>query len=212
MKQFLFALFIFSVSHAMAQKGNINVTSTVKAAGTVVATGETINSVEYVFPDRIHTSHIDTTLKRLTVQLRGLNKSGKWLNNKGTILSYNLHDNKVRWTKGVAFQVEGYEQFGSTIIRTSANKSNFINPDNGTPAWEVKNTIYHVDPIDNIGIGYKVKYSSGVTNTLEGIDLSSGKEIWKRELNREYSWNDLFYLNDDFTLYPMPMLTMGSTW
>lgn len=31
---------------------------------------------------------------------------------------------------------------------------------------------------------------------LEGIDLNNGQVLWKRELNGEYGWNDVFYTND----------------
>lgn len=41
-----------------------------------------------------------------------------------------------------------------------------------------------------------MKRSTGYSNELEGIDLKSGNVIWKRELNREYGWNDVFYTND----------------
>ena len=43
-----------------------------------------IKGVEYIFPERIHETYIDTTNGFLTVQLRGLRKE-KWLSNKGKI-------------------------------------------------------------------------------------------------------------------------------
>lgn len=50
--------------------------------------------------------------------------------------------------------------------------------------------------MDNIGIGYKFKTTTGYSNELEGIDLKNGQVVWKRDLNREYGWNDVFYTND----------------
>ena len=40
-------------------------------------------------------------------------------------------------------------------------------------------------PSHNIGVGYK-----GDKNTLEGHNFKTGRLVWKREINREYSWND----------------------
>jgi outer membrane protein assembly factor BamB len=109
---------------------------------------------------------------------------------------YDLTNNKIKWTKKIFYQQGSIEQFDNIIIQTNANKSYCLNIENGENQWEVKNTIYYVEPFQKIGIGYKFKTSTGYTNTLEGIDLNNGNTIWKRELNREYSWNNIFHLND----------------
>src|SRR5690606_1196566 len=49
-------------------------------------------------------------------------------------------------------------------------------------------------------IGSKIQASKSKENMLEGIDLITGKPIWQREISREYSWNDVFYLNDSILL------------
>jgi hypothetical protein len=152
--------------------------------------------VEYVFPDRIHDVFLDTTTGLVTVQLRGLSKNQKWLNNTGKIVQYDVKNQKVLWHKNIAYQTSGLQQFSKTIIYTVANRSYCLDVYSGRELWEVRNNIYVVDPAENIGIGYKFKSMTGYSNELEGIDLKTGIIIWKRNVNREYGWNDVFYIND----------------
>lgn len=45
-------------------------------------------------------------------------------------------------------------------------------------------------------VGYKFKSSTGYSNELERIDIKNGNAVWRRNLNRDYGWNDVFYTND----------------
>ena len=166
-----------------------------KVVGKNLIDNTEIKGIEYIFPERIHETFMDTTNGFLTVQLRGLRKE-KWLSNKGNILQYDLNNKNLLWSKKIAYQTSNLQQFSNTMIFTVANKSNCLDIRTGNEIWEVKNDIYYVDPVDNIGIGYRFKSSTGYSNELEGIDLKSGNVIWKRDLNREYGWNDVFYTND----------------
>jgi outer membrane protein assembly factor BamB len=76
------------------------------------------------------------------------------------------------------------------------NESYCLDTNKGNELWEVKNNIYFVDPTVNIGVGSKFKSSTGYSNELEGIDLKNGNVVWRRNLNRDYGWNDVFYTND----------------
>ncbi|MDD4375031.1 MAG: PQQ-binding-like beta-propeller repeat protein [Bacteroidales bacterium] len=166
-----------------------------KVVGKNLINNTEIKGTEYLFPERIHETFLDTTNGFLTVQLRGLRKE-KWLSNGGNILQYDLNNKSLLWSKKIAYQTSNLQQFSNTMIFTVANKSNCLDIRTGNEIWEVKNSIYFVDPVDNIGIGYRFKTMTGYSNELEGIDLKSGDVIWKRDLNREYGWNDVFYIND----------------
>lgn len=187
-----FSLLISSVT--FGQK-DFQVLHREKIVGKNLIDSTEIKGREYIFPERIHETFLDTTNGFLTVQLRGLRKE-KWLSNKGNILQYDLNNKGLLWSKKIAYQTSSLQQFSNTMIFTVANKSNCLDIKTGNEIWEVKNNIYYVDPVDNIGIGYRFKNSTGYSNELEGIDLKSGNVIWKRDLNREYGWNDVFYTND----------------
>lgn len=196
MRKIVLGLSLFITITGFSQKNQIQVLTNEKIMGKSLVDSFVIKGVEYVFSDRIHETFLDTTTGFLTTQLRGLSKNGKWLNNTGNIVQYDIKNQKVLWSKKIAYQSSDLQQFSKTIIYTVANKSYCLDINTGNELWEVKNNIYFVDPIDNIGIGYKFKSSTGYSNELEGIDLKNGNVIWKRDLNREYGWNDVFYTND----------------
>lgn len=192
-------LIVLSSFQSLAQKDIIVLTNK-KQFGKDLVTGEIIEGHEYTFPNRIQDFQIDTVNNYLTILLRGLSKNGKWLNNKGHFIRYDIEERKVLWSEKIAFQVESIEQFGSVTLRTTGGKSYCLDSETGEELWEVKNSLILVDPIEDIGIGYKIQPAKGKQNTLQGIDLNTGRPIWEREINREYSWNDFFYLNDSTLL------------
>jgi outer membrane protein assembly factor BamB len=167
-----------------------------KVVGKNLIDNTDIQGIEFTFPERIHETYLDTTNGFLTAQLRGLSKNGKWLDNTGVIVQYDLKNRMLLWNKKISYQYSSFQQFSNTMILTAGNKSSCLDVRTGSEIWEVKNNIYFVDPTDHIGIGYRFKSSTGYSNELEGIDLNNGHVIWKREINREYGWNDVFYTND----------------
>jgi outer membrane protein assembly factor BamB len=200
MKKIVFGLSLLITITGFSQKNQIQVLTNEKIMGKSLVDSFVIKGVEYVFSDRIHETFLDTTSGFLTAQLRGLSKNGKWLNNTGNIVQYDINNQKVLWSKKIAYQSSNLQQFSNSMIYTVANKSYCLDIKTGNELWEVKNNIYFVDPIDNIGIGYKFKSSTGYSNELEGIDLKNGNVLWKRDLNREYGWNDVFYTNDSIMI------------
>ena len=196
MRRILIGLTLLIPAITFSQKTDFQVFHNEKVMGKNLVDNSQIKGSEYKFPDRIQETFLDTTTGFLTVQLRGLSKNGKWLKSKGHILLYDLNKKKLKWSKKIAYQVSSLQQFSSTMIFTVANKSYCLDINNGNELWKVKNNIYYVDPINNIGIGYRFKNLTGYSNELEGINLKKGNVIWKRELNREYGWNDVYYSND----------------
>lgn len=193
-------LFLFVSIICFSQSAEIKVFSNEKPLGKDLISEQEIIGQEYIFPDRIYRTYLDTTNSYLTVQLRGLSRNGKYLNNKGNILLYDLKKNNLKWTKKIAYQTSSLQQYSNMMIQTVGNKSYCMDIENGEELWELKNDIYYVDPLNDIGIGYKYKGSTGYSNTLEGIDLNNGSVIWNKKLNREYGWNKIFHLNDSILL------------
>lgn len=159
-------------------------------------TNKPLEAVEYNFPKRVHDFHFDTTNQLLTVNLRGLSKNGKWLDNKGIILRYDLRTDSILWYKKITYQKESIDQYGGVTIHSSRNKkSHSIDNYTGEQLWEIKNNLLFGDTKYGIGIGYKIN-SRINENTLEGIDLKSGNVLWKRDISREYGWNGILIPND----------------
>ncbi len=194
----IIAIAFLSSFQVLAQKG-ITVLTNTKQVGQNLLTGEPVQAKEYTFPERVHDFQIDTVANDIIIQIRGLKKE-KWLANKGEVIRYDLDNNKVLWFDKIMYQTESIEQFGGVTLHTTGGKSYCLDNETGIQLWEVKNSLIIADPIDNIGIGYKLQPSKGKQNTLEGIDLNTGQPVWEREINREYSWNNYFYLNDSTLL------------
>ena len=194
-KVILGILIVFSI-HSYSQKNNLQIISAEKNLGKNLLNNSEIRGFEYIFPDRIEETYLDTISGFLTVQLRGLSKNGKRLDNIGNILLYDLNNKKLKWNKKTDYQNRSLQQFGNLMIYTIVNKSFCLDIDNGKELWKVKNDIYYVDPKNNIGIGYKTKNLPGNNKELEGINLKNGEVIWSKELNREYGWNNLYHSND----------------
>lgn len=200
MKRIFLGCIICSFGLATLAQNELITSCNNKTIGKNYLTNKNIVAKEIVFPERIHDFYFDTLSNCITVQLRGTSKNGKWLNNGGNVVLYDLGQNKVKWYKKIYYQQGGIEQHNNLIIHTIQNKSYCLSSKTGDNLWEVKNSIYIVEPNQNIGIGYKYDTFSGEANTLEGINLKDGKIVWQRKINREYSWNDLIHINDSTIL------------
>lgn len=198
-RYYLFVSILINTFSAVGQK-EISTLVKDKEVGTILRSGQSISGVEYTFPDRIHDFQIDTINNYITFYLRGVSKNGKWLKSKGHVVRYNIEENEVLWFQKINFQSTSVEQYGGITLQTEGSKSYYLDNQTGEQLWEVKNSLIFADPIDKIGIGYKFQASQSKQNTLEGIDLSTGRPIWEREISRDYSWNDVFYLNDSTLL------------
>ncbi|MCF8379433.1 MAG: PQQ-binding-like beta-propeller repeat protein [Bacteroidales bacterium] len=196
MLKLLTGIFLLTSFHVFSQKAKITVSTHEKSVGYNSITGKAIIGTQYEFPDQIKESYIDTLSATLTVQLRGLSKNGKWMNNKGSIVLYNLNDKSILWTKKIVYQTASLQQSNNTMIFTSMGKSHCLDFWTGEDKYELKNSIYYIDQKTNIGMGYKYRSSTGVTNILEGINLTNGNVLWQRNINRTYGWNDLRFLDD----------------
>jgi len=192
---------LFSVTPTFCQKEPLHIIAGEEIIGSDLRKGQQISARTFTFPEEIYASYISEAENLVTVQLRGISSNGKWWNGAGQVILYDFASHKVKWSKRIVYEADHYEQTGPVIVKTNLKKSFLLDIESGEPLWEVKNILYHIDSKKKIGIGYKSRPSTGgITNTLEGIHLNNGTEIWKREIYRELGWNDLFYLNDSILI------------
>ncbi|QLG44907.1 PQQ-binding-like beta-propeller repeat protein [Costertonia aggregata] len=167
-----------------------------KEIGTNLKSNTPILSTEYLFAERISEFQIDTLSNHIDVQLRGLSKNGKWLNNKGYTLRYDAENQKVLWSERVNYQLEDIEQFEGITLKTKAGKTFCIDNDTGKELWEVKNSILFVDRTKKIALGYRSASSNKDLEILEGINLRNGNILWERYITREYGWDDVYRIDE----------------
>ncbi|MEO8588932.1 MAG: PQQ-binding-like beta-propeller repeat protein [Flavobacteriales bacterium] len=201
-KWYLLAVALFLNMATCDAQGDdyVTVTPRTKRVGTNLMTNAPIMVVEYGVRDRIERVEVDTLNECLTVQIRGLSKNGKWLDNKGHVLRYSNKEQRVLWSLKIGYQMESIEQFGEVILHSSLGKSYRLDNATGERIWEAKNSLIFADPASGIGFGYALATVTKSQNTLIGYDLMTGNMIWHREISREFSWNDVLYLNDSTIL------------
>ena len=175
----------------------INVPNSERTIGKNVLTGWDVMATEYAFSENIYDSYFDSLSGCVTLQLRGNSKNNKWLNNTGRVVLFDLNEKQIKWTKELDYRSTEIKPHQNFIFQTVAtSKSNGLEIETGNINWEIKNILFYAEPSKMRGIGYKFKNFSGITNTLQGIDLTNGDVLWNRELVREYGWNDVLSLND----------------
>ena len=90
-----------------------------------------------------------------------------------------------------------YQLSGRNVIHTFDTKSSLLNSENGEKLWDIRYAFYHINSKNNVGVGYKISSMDGsLSQTLEGINMDNGQQIWKRQIGNQYGWNNIFYIND----------------
>lgn len=186
--------------HIQAQN-DLLILNNEKPVGNNIATNKEIVGNEFIFPERIDKSYLETESNCITIQLRGLILGGPYLKNNGQVVLYNLTNKKLVWNKSINYQYYYFEQKGKYIFKTGMNKTYCLDFENGEELWKARNSIAFTNPDLNIGIGYIPYINDFISdNSFEGIDLKTGKSIWKREINHDYGLNDIFMLNDSVAM------------
>lgn len=178
----------------------VTMTETEASIGHEIITEEDVPAVIFEFSNRIHTAYLDTLSGLFTLQFRDLTKNEKWLQNSGRIIVFNPDSSQVYWDYKLPYNSRTYVQHGSDLIEYTQNGGHFINLETGHRKDRIKYYVYHIDPIHNIGLGYKISSLSRTPDNLFGFDMKNGEEIWQRSIKSDYDWNDVTFLNDTTTV------------
>ncbi len=166
-----------------------------------------IQATEYMFPERIDGYEIDENDEIAVVQLRGVSKNGKKLNNSGNIVFYDLKTQMPRWNRKINYLEENASLTGGKPFILKPYSVSALDEATGTAIWSGRTQIYYADKKTATGVGYNCKSMNPNSDNLEGIDLKSGNTIWKRNLDRTYGWNDITKLSDSIILITSDGLT-----
>jgi outer membrane protein assembly factor BamB len=188
--------------HIIAQN-DLSISNNERPFGNNLTTNKEIVGNEFIFPERIEKSYLETESNRITIQLRGLLLGGSYLKNNGHVVLYDLTNRKTIWDKSINYQNYYLEQNGKFIFKTGLKKTYCLDFENGEYLWKARNTIAFINPELKIGIGYTPYISNQLfynNINFEGIDLNTGNSIWKREISHDYGLNDVFMLNDSVAM------------
>lgn len=148
--------------------------------------------------ERVESIYFDSISNYLTLKLRGLTKNGKYLNNVGKIVQYDLNENKALWAKKINYSINVLLQKDNNFLFYRPDSSFSLDIQTGEKQWKTKVKAYFID--NDIMIGYKVSTMETELKDVVGVDLSTGKTIWERPISNEYGWNDYKKLNDSIIM------------
>jgi len=188
---FLCCLIVFFSTTTFGQKNQkdkLHIFTEEKILGKNFINESEIKGTELIFSDEVYKVYYDAESNVATIQTKGKK-------NIGNIFQYDLMNNKVLWTKPIYHDDEVLLKFEKLLIHNGRFESYSLDTYTGENLWNIKNYISIAYPEYNIGIAYMSSGSSNV-NDFIGIDLIKKKLIWKRNINKQYGWNDYFHLND----------------
>ena len=193
-------LFLVMFASVLYAQQDAIVTARTVSQGFNYAQNAEIQAIEYSFPERIDEFKIDTVSGIASILLRGLSKNGKYLNNTGTFVLYDLNEQKPVWSRKINFQNENMAVVGSQVLLLKVGKVVGMNKITGAEAWTSKTRIYYADKKNQVGVGYKYNALNALSDNLEGVNMQTGSTIWKRDLDQTYGWDDIRRLNDSVIL------------
>ena len=174
---------------------------------TEIFTGRDFNSntdirgKRYDFSENIYKWGVDDSAKIMTLQLRGTMDNGTDLKDSGSIVLVDFTTGEIRWKQYVDFRNTTIDQYDSLIIKTDGNISSCLNVVTGENLWSAKYTLCYLNPHIRLGAGYSVSQEGDGINNIVGVDLSTGKSMWKRKINKDFTLNEFIPLNDSVILF-----------
>lgn len=181
-----------------SQKDKYDIIYSKETVGNNILNGKEITAECYRFPKRIEDLRCNDN--GIAIYLRGLSSNGKWLDNDGDYIQYNLQEKSIRWSKKYSYtKMNWYTQVDSTIVFTSGFRSWLLDYNTGANKWKTKNNIHYIQPDINIGVAHGFSGTYGEP-LIRGIDLETGKELWHEELGHNQGWEDLLILDDSTVL------------
>lgn len=189
-KQILFALFfVYGIINLYAQ----DITHSFVPIGKIYTTGQVIEAQKVVFPHEVYQFKIDSATEYWSVQLRTLRKSGEGYITKGDLLLYQPFEKQVIWKEQILYK-RGILYNFPYILNPEGLTTVCYNWHDGGIMWETGGIV--VGAHNSVGL---LATGKGSGAKVWGVDLSTGKKIWKRKLNIS-TGIDLYGLNDSILI------------
>lgn len=189
----LLLFFLLSISQLSAQVSIFNITE--KKLGTNTFNKEDIVGREYTFVAGVEKFFIDSLRNYAIIQVRNRTEDGKTLKRDGYFLVLDLSSDSILWEKSFDYPTDNLYLYDSTLLYYTQNTINFISTKTGQTLLSLDKSLYYIEPEKKIALVYKTNLSKG-SNIVEAIDISSGKKLWERDIERENGWDNIYRIND----------------
>jgi len=210
-----FLLYMFTLQVIGQDKLKVPVTDIY--IGRNFITNTDIGAKRYDFKENIYKWGVDDSTKMMTLQFRGTMDNGTDLKDSGSIVLVDFTTGEMRWKQEVDFRNTTIDQYDSLIIKTDGNISTCMNVATGETIWSAKYTLCYINPHIRVGSGYSVSPVEDGIKNIVGIDLTTGKSMWKRKINKDFTLNEFIPLNDSVILFSanglhLAQLKTGKGW
>lgn len=194
----IFFLLIVIFYPAFSQKQ----TKPIEVLNKEIVFNHNVFATEYVFPKDIFWTYYDTTKNLLTILTRQVNKGEYAYKSKGELLVYDLIENKIMWQMPFNFKKMSVSQSDSLLLVQKDYINRQVNTSTGIETGWVTN--YNLVLTNNkykIGL-FECCYNKDSNSlVLKGINLESGKEIWKKKVYAKYGYNKVIKQNDSTYIF-----------
>ena len=182
--------------------------------GTSYVTGSPVTATRYVVSGKLSGWHWDGISDNLLLELKDPDSKEISFTNRGTLNMVDMEAKNVKWARAINYNSSEVKLQGNYYFLSEKKKNYCIHPETGDVLWENRNEFYFIDPFLNIGVGYPLQ---SLSSKLTAVDLSNGKELWRKKVNRICGWNDAYMLDDTTLLISVDgiraiNLTNGKGW
>src|SRR5690554_5794180 len=182
--------------------------------GTSYVTGSPVTATRYVVSGKLSGWHWDGISDNLLLELKDPDSKEISFTNRGTLNMVDMEAKNVKWARAINYNSSEVRLLGNYYFLSEKKKNYRLHPETGEVLWANRNEFYFIDPFLNIGVGYPLQ---SLSNKLTAVDLSNGKELWRKKVNRISGWNDAYMLDDATLLISVDginviNLTNGKGW
>ncbi len=164
--------------------------------GMKYSSGLPVLAKRYVVNGKLFKWHWDGYSNNLLLELKESDHKKGSFTNRGTLNMVDMDTKNIKWSRPANYNSSDVKLMGEYCFHSERKRNHRLNPETGEVMWMNKNEFYFIDPVLNIGVGYPLQ---SLSNKLTAVDLSNGKELWNKRVNRAYGWDDA-YMFDDSTL------------
>jgi outer membrane protein assembly factor BamB len=182
--------------------------------GTSYTTGLPVAATRHVVNGKLFKWHWDGYSNNLLLELKEPGHREGSFRNRGSLNMVDMKTKRVEWSRPTNFNSSETKLMGEYCFHAERKTNHRLHPETGEVMWKNRNEFYFIDPMLQIGVGYPLQ---SLSNTLTAVDLTTGKELWKKKVNRQSGWDDAYMLNDNTLLISVDgihaiNLTNGRGW
>ena len=193
-KPFLVLFSLITIYNIFCQNVNFKLLNKAVIYGKDLINNSPIIANEYSFPMPIYGYHIDSLSRSISLQLRRTSDDKKNFSSGGELAYIDLNTDEITWRKPINYQISRIQHLSGIITQTMNRECYALNFRTGEELWRNNYNLFLSAPKKKIVVGFE-KFPEN-SNKLFGVNITNGKPIWKREINRVYGSIKVEKLND----------------